>query len=90
MDNGLIFPYPRKSEGVTEKASLTACWNRRTKHRSSIVGKSAMQCKGVKGSERGNPSSEENDASFQEKLLAIILPRPVPKPTQVGKERILR
>jgi len=90
MDNGLIFPYPRKSEGVTEKASSTTCWNRWTKRRSSTVGKSAVQYKDVMGSERGNPSSEENDASFQEKLLAIILPRPVPKPTQVGKERILR
>ena len=42
------------------------------------------------GSERREPSSEDGDASFQEKLLALIDERPVPKPTQVGKERILR
>ena len=42
------------------------------------------------GSEQRELSSEDGDASFQEKLLALIDERPVPKPTQVVKARSLR
>ena len=39
---------------------------------------------------KARASSELCDASSQEKLLALIGKRPVPKPTQVVKARSLR
>ena len=42
------------------------------------------------GSEQRELSSEDGDASFQEKLLALIDERPVPKPTQVVEASSLR
>ena len=62
----------------------------RTKRGRRQSGKSGCQSEGVMGSERREPSSEDGDASFQEKLLALIDERPVPKPTQVVKARSLR
>ena len=62
----------------------------RTKRGRRQSGKSGCQSEGVMGSEQRELSSEDGDASFQEKLLAIIDERPVPKPTQVVKARSLR
>lgn len=39
--------------------------------------------------ERGDPSNEERGTSSQEKLLAIIINCPVPKPTQVDEANSL-
>ena len=57
----------------------------RTKRGRRQSGKSGCQSEGVMGSEQRELSSEDGDASFQEKLLALIDERPVPKPTQVVK-----
>ena len=47
-----------------------------------------MQLEGVKRMEHSDVSTEETEASFQEKLLVEMHIRPVPKPTQVGAQRM--
>ena len=57
----------------------------RTKRGRRQSGKSGCQSEGVMGSEQRELSSEDGDASFQEKLLALIDERPVPKTDTGGQ-----
>ncbi len=76
------------SEGVTEKVSASPKWIGQDTEERDVV-KCASRIEAVdKGKARA--STELHDTSSQEKLLAIIGRRPVPKPTQVVKASSLR
>ena len=70
MDNRLIFLYPYICDVVTERANQSAYWMavqaRYLVHRQIR----ALEGEDVMGSERFRPSSEVDDASSREKLLA--------------------
>ena len=74
MDNRWRFLYLIKSDGVTEKARQIRRMEEPEQARYLVCRKMRiLKGEGVTRMERGNPSTEAVEASFQEKLLTEFL-----------------
>ncbi len=83
-----LHPYmERRSDGEGRCDPLTGL---RAKRSRWYPGKSGYGNQSVTGKRKREASSEAHRVSFQEKLLVEMHIRPVPKPTQVGAQRMRR